>query len=170
MMQRAFGAVYRTTNRLAWLGRRSYSYESDGEFDSNSRPETTSSVQLYERSVNRVTLLGRVGKEPYFSTSSFKYANFPLATSIYYKQQGTDETKQTTTWHDVKVIKPLAVAKLHDIGTGSRLYIEGRLENRSSKGKDGKQQYRTSVVADLIIVLALKEKTEEHISFDTDRT
>src|ERR1700761_1636330 len=108
------------------------------------------------KSVNKVILLGNVGKDPEIKVlpSGQPVANFSIATSDRYKdQQGNFQDR--TEWHNL-----VAYGKLSDIirdyvKKGSKLYVEGRLTTRSWDDKEtNKKVYRTEIVINDISLLS----------------
>jgi len=107
------------------------------------------------KSVNKVILLGNVGKEPEIKVlpSGQPVANFSLATSDRYKdQQGNFQDR--TEWHNITAYGKLAEIIRDYVKKGHKIYIEGRLTTRSWDDKDTqKKVYRTEiVVADLSLL------------------
>jgi single-strand DNA-binding protein len=100
------------------------------------------------KSVNKVILLGNVGKEPEvkFLPSGGAVANFSIATSERYKDKA-GEFQEKTEWHNVVAYGKLADIIRDYVKKGSKLYVEGRLTTRSWDDKDsGKKVYRTEIV------------------------
>jgi single-strand DNA-binding protein len=107
------------------------------------------------KSVNKVILLGNVGKDPEIKVlpSGQPVANFSIATSDRYKdQQGNFQDR--TEWHNVVAYGKLADIIRDYVKKGNKLYIEGRLTTRSWDDKEsGKKVYRTEIViADLSLL------------------
>ena len=107
------------------------------------------------KSVNKVILLGNVGKDPEIKAlpSGQPVANFSIATSDRYKdQQGNFQDR--TEWHNITAYGKLAEIVRDYVKKGNKLYIEGRLTTRSWDDKDTqKKVYRTEiVVADLSLL------------------
>jgi single-strand DNA-binding protein len=100
------------------------------------------------KSVNRVTLLGNLGKdaETKFTPSGISVSKFSLATSRRSKDQQTGEWKDITDWHNISVWKTENVANY--LLKGKQVYLEGRLETRSYEDKEGQKKYFTEVVCD----------------------
>lgn len=100
------------------------------------------------KSVNKVILLGNVGKDPEvkFLPSGQPVANFSIATSERFKdKQG--EWQERTEWHNIVAYARLAEIIRDYVKKGSKLYAEGRLTTRSWDDKDsGKKVYRTEIV------------------------
>lgn len=109
-------------------------------------------------SINKVILVGNVGKDPvvrYFDKGAAK-ASFPLATSeSYTNQQG--ETITTTEWHNIVLWRSLAEVAEKTVRKGSQLYIVGKIKTRSYVDKDGNNKYITEILADTMIVLEKKQ-------------
>lgn len=99
-------------------------------------------------SINKVILVGSVGKEPEIKTTNFgKIASFSLATSESWKDKNTGEKKEKTEWHNVSVMnESLANVVERYVTKGSKLYIEGKLQTEKYTGKDGVEKYTTKVV------------------------
>jgi single-strand DNA-binding protein len=109
-------------------------------------------------SINKVILVGNVGKDPvvrYFDKGVAK-ASFPLATSeIYTNQQG--EVITTTEWHNIVLWRSLAEVAEKTVKKGSQLYIVGKIKTRSYVDKDGNNKYITEILADTMLVLEKKQ-------------
>ncbi len=101
--------------------------------------------------VNKVILLGNLGKDPDVTTleSGVKVARFPLATNEYYK--GKDgESVEKTEWHQVVLWRNRAELAEKYLSKGRMVYIEGRLQTRQWQDKEGTQRYTTEIVGDVI--------------------
>jgi single-strand DNA-binding protein len=100
------------------------------------------------KSVNKVILLGNIGKEPEFKMrpSGQGVANFSLATSERFKDKG-GEFQERTEWHNLVAYAKLAEIVRDYVKKGSKLYVEGRITTRSWDDKEsGKKVYRTEIV------------------------
>lgn len=98
-------------------------------------------------SVNKVTLVGNVGKDPEIRSfqSGDKVANFSLATSESWKDKATGERKEKTEWHKVSVTNQGLVTIIEKyVKKGSKVYLEGQLETKKYD-KDGVEHYSTQV-------------------------
>ena len=98
--------------------------------------------------INKVILIGRLGADPEIGNTSqgSKFANLSLATNKSWKDK-EGKRAEVTTWHKIKVFDPgLAVNMENYAKTGSQLYIEGELDNRSYKDSKGNQRYVTEVL------------------------
>jgi len=108
---------------------------------------------MASRSVNRVTLLGHLGRdaETKYTPSGVPCTNFTLATSRRWKDQQTGEWKEETDWHRITLWRSENVAP--HLLKGKQVYIEGRLQTRNWEDKDGNKRSTTDVVADNLILL-----------------
>lgn len=96
--------------------------------------------------VNKVILIGNVGQEPEIKTleSGQKVATFSLATSEVFKDKnGEKQTKSE--WHNIVIWGNLAGVVESYVKKGNKLYLEGKITNRSWE-KDGEKKYRTEIV------------------------
>jgi single-strand DNA-binding protein len=111
-------------------------------------------------SINKVILVGNVGKDPvirYFDKGVAK-VTFPLATSeSYTNQQG--ETITTTEWHNIVLWRAMAEVAEKTVKKGSQLYIVGKIKTRSYVDKEGNNKYITEILADTFLVLDKKQGT-----------
>jgi single-strand DNA-binding protein len=107
------------------------------------------------KSVNKVILLGNVGKDPEIKAlpSGSTVANFSIATSERFKDKG-GEWQDKTEWHNVVAYGKLADIIRDYVKKGAKLYVEGRLTTRSWDDKDsGKKLYRTEInVSDISLL------------------
>ena len=112
-------------------------------------------------SVNKVILVGNVGKDPvvrYFDKGVAK-TTFPLATSeTYTNQQG--ETITSTEWHNIVLWRALAEVAEKTVKKGTQVYIVGKIKTRSYVDKDGNNKYITEILADSMMVLEKKGGTQ----------
>ncbi len=100
-------------------------------------------------SLNKVTLIGNVGRDPEFrSTNDGKeIAVLSLATSDSWKDKATGERREKTEWHRIVVFNDGLVGVIKNlIKKGSRLYIEGSLQTRKWQDSSGVEKYTTEVV------------------------
>lgn len=100
-------------------------------------------------SVNKVILVGNVGRDPEirFTQSGGKIANLSLATSETWRDKQSGERKEKTEWHRISIFdERLADIVEKYVKKGSKLYIEGALQTRKWTGNDGVEKYTTEVV------------------------
>ncbi len=98
-------------------------------------------------SVNKVILIGRLGKDPElrYTPGGKPVGSFSLATSERWTSPD-GEKKESTTWHNIVVWgKPAEVMKEY-LRKGQEVYIEGRIDNRSWTDKEGNKRYTSEVV------------------------
>jgi single-strand DNA-binding protein len=105
------------------------------------------------RSVNKVILIGNLGRdaEAKFTPSGVSVTKFAVATSRSWKDQQTNEWKEETNWTNVVLWRQENLAQY--LTKGTKVYVEGRLHNRSYEDKDNKKVYTTEVVAEEVILL-----------------
>jgi single-strand DNA-binding protein len=100
-------------------------------------------------SVNKVTLLGNVGKDPEIRHTQDGKAivNLSIATSESWKDKASGERKEKTEWHRVVIFNE-GLAKVAEayLKKGSSVYIEGQLQTRKWTDKDGVEKYSTEIV------------------------
>lgn len=100
-------------------------------------------------SLNKVCLLGNLGKDPEIraTQSGTRIANLTVATSEYWKDKNTGEKKERTEWHRVVCfndnLSKIIEQYLHK---GSKVYLEGQNQTRKWTDKDGVDRYTTEVV------------------------
>ena len=105
--------------------------------------------------VNKVILVGRLGKDPEVRhlESGVAVANFPIATSETYKDRQTGERKEQTEWHNIVLWRGLAEVAENYLKKGDMIYVEGKLRTRSWE-RDGVTRYTTEVVGDNMTMLS----------------
>ena len=111
------------------------------------------------RSVNKVTLLGNVGKDPEIRSTpgGTMVANLTLATSDNQKDaQGA--WQERTEWHNLVAFKRTAEIVRDYVKKGSKLYIEGKITTRSWEDKETHQKrYRTEILVNELVLLSGRE-------------
>ena len=107
-------------------------------------------------SVNKVILVGNVGKDPEvkYLDNDVCVANFPLATSETYTKNGEKVTQ--TEWHNLVLWRGLAKVAENYVKKGMQLYIEGSLRTRSWEDQDGNKKYITEVMVSNMQMLGKK--------------
>ena len=100
-------------------------------------------------SVNKVILVGNLGKDP--ESRSFanggKVVSFSVATSENWKDRSSGERKEKTEWHNVSIFSEgLAGVAERYLKKGSKVYLEGQLETRKWQDQSGNDRYSTDVV------------------------
>ncbi len=114
------------------------------------------------RGVNRVMLIGNLGKDPdiQYLEGNIAVAKFPLATTETFKDRSGRLNSQTE-WHTVVLWRGLAELAQKYLHKGSLVYIEGRLKSRNWEDKDGVRKSATEVVGDNLIML--DKRSDGHI-------
>jgi single-strand DNA-binding protein len=106
------------------------------------------------RGVNRVMLIGNLGKDPDIQLleGNIAVAKFPLATTETYKDR-TGKLVSQTEWHTVVLWRGLAELTQKYLHKGSLIYVEGRLRTRNWEDKEGNRRIVTEIVGDNLIML-----------------
>jgi len=117
--------------------------------------------------MNKVMLIGNVGKEPevrYYDADQ-AVATFPLATTErgYTLQNGT-QVPDRTEWHNIVLYRGLAKVAERYIHKGEKLFIEGKIRNRSYDDQKGVKHYITEIVADNMEMLSPKSAVTNELS------
>ncbi len=100
-------------------------------------------------SVNKVILVGNLGRDPEVRTSQdgSKIVNLNIATSESWKDRSSGERKEKTEWHRVVIFNPnLADIAERYLRKGSSVYVEGALQTRKWTDQSGQEKYSTEVV------------------------
>jgi single-strand DNA-binding protein len=105
-------------------------------------------------SVNRVILVGRLGRDPEtrYTSSGQAVCNFTLATNEVYRNR-TGEQQERTEWHRIVVWGKLAETAQQYLKKGSLVYIEGRIQTRQWDDRDGNKRTTTEIVANTFRML-----------------
>jgi len=109
-------------------------------------------------SINKVILVGHVGKDPVvrYIDKGVAVASFSLATSeSYTNKQG--ETVTLTEWHNIVLWRALAEVAEKTVKKGTQVYIVGKIKTRSYVDKDGINKYITEILGDTMLVLEKKQ-------------
>jgi single-strand DNA-binding protein len=100
-------------------------------------------------SVNKVILVGNLGKDPEVRRmqSGDPVVNLSIATSETWRDKSSGERKEKTEWHRVVIFnKNLAEIAEKYLRKGAKVYVEGSLQTRKWSDKDGQEKYSTEVV------------------------
>ena len=110
-------------------------------------------------SVNKVILVGNLGKDPEvrYMTNGDAVANVTIATSDSWKDKATGEKKESTEWHRVVFYRKLAEIVSQYLKKGSQVYIEGRIRTRKWQDKEGQERYTTEIEADEMRMLGSRQ-------------
>lgn len=114
-------------------------------------------------SVNKVILVGNVGKEPETRhlENGTPVCSFSLATNETYTNKNGERVTNTE-WHNITLWRGLAETAQKYVKKGSQLYIEGRIRSRSWDDKDGNKRYTTEIVGDTMKLLGRKSDDNTH--------
>ncbi|NBO71858.1 single-stranded DNA-binding protein [bacterium] len=118
------------------------------------------------RSLNKVQLIGHVGKDPEytFTSGGTAVATFRLATSESWKDKN-GALQENTDWHTIVVwnsqYRNLADIVHKLVHKGSKLYVEGKLKYRTYESRDGSKRTVTEIIADNIMLLDAKPVNEQ---------
>ena len=106
------------------------------------------------RSVNKVTLIGTLGRDPEirYMPNGNAVANLSLATDESYNDRQTGQKVEKTEWHRITVYGKLAEIVQQYLKKGARAYFEGKLRTREWE-KDGVKRYTTEIIANDMVML-----------------
>jgi single-strand DNA-binding protein len=110
------------------------------------------------KGLNRVMLIGNLGKDPEvsYTASGIAVAKFSIATGERWKDE-SGNTQERTEWHNIVVWSKLAEICGQYLKKGSKVFIEGRLQTRSWDDKNsGTKRYMTEIVAQNMVMLDSK--------------
>lgn len=99
--------------------------------------------------VNKVIILGNLGADPVIrkTQDGRSVANFSVATSETWKNKLTNERKERTEWHRVVIFNEGLCTLLERFARkGTRIYLEGHIQTRKWKDKDGQERYTTEIL------------------------
>lgn len=106
------------------------------------------------KSLNRVTLIGNLGKDPElrYTAGGQAVATFSIATNESWKDK-EGNLQEKTEWHNIVAWQRLAEICGEYLKKGRKVYIEGRLQTRNYEDKEGVKRYVTEIVAQDMILL-----------------
>ncbi len=99
--------------------------------------------------INKVILVGRLGKDPEvrYTPSGVAVANFSIATSEEWKDKDTGQKQERTEWHRIVAWRRLGEICGEYLRKGKQVYIEGRIQTKSWEDREGNTRYTTEIVA-----------------------
>ena len=114
---------------------------------------------MFNRSVNKVVLVGNLGKDPEmrYTQNGGAVANFSVATTESWKNKTTGEYDNKTEWHNIVVFGKFAELVGQYIKKGQKVYVEGKLQNSTWDKEDGTKGYKTEIIASDIQLLDSKQ-------------
>lgn len=115
-------------------------------------------------SVNKVILIGNVGKDPEvrYLENGVIVASTTLATTDHYTDKKTGNKREITEWHNLVFWRGLGELAKNYIKKGSKIYVSGKLRSRSYTDKENIVRYVTEIVVEELQLLSPKsaEKVE----------
>ena len=108
-------------------------------------------------SVNKVILVGNLGKDPElrYTPSGAAVVTFSIATTERYKDREGNRQEKTE-WHNIVAWRQLAEICGKFLHKGKQVYIEGKIQTRNYDDRDGNKKYITEIVADQMQMLGSK--------------
>ncbi len=101
-------------------------------------------------SVNKVILVGNLGKDPEvrtFGNGGDRKASFTMATSESWRDKASGERREKTQWHNIVVMNENIIKVVENyLKKGSKVYVEGQIENRKYTDSSGQEKYITEIV------------------------
>lgn len=118
---------------------------------------------LIMASVNKVILVGNLGKDPElrYMANGEAVANFSIATTDSWKDK-EGKKQERTEWHNIVIYRKLAEIAGDYLKKGRTVYIEGRLQTRKWQTKEGQDRYTTEIIADQMQMLGGREDANNH--------
>ncbi len=107
------------------------------------------------RSVNKVILLGNLGKDAELSylPSGQAVSKVTMATNRRYKDKN-GELQEETEWHNIVLWGKTAETLTQYLTKGQKVYVEGRIRSRTWEGRDGNKHYTTEVIANDVVLVS----------------
>jgi single-strand DNA-binding protein len=123
------------------------------------------------RGVNKVILIGNLGKDPElrYLPSGQAVVKFPLATGMKWKDKN-GQLQERTDWHNIVAFGRQGEVCNEYLKKGSPVYVEGRIQTRSWEDKDGNKKYMTEIIAQLVNMLGRKGEPEEEVPEEVAET
>ena len=105
-------------------------------------------------SLNKVMLIGRLGKDPEirYTQDGSPVANFSLATSDFWTDK-SGTRQERTEWHNIVAWRKLADLSKRYLSKGRQVYVEGRLQTREWDDRDGNKRRTTEIVASQMVLI-----------------
>ncbi|MFP4370332.1 MAG: single-stranded DNA-binding protein [Candidatus Kapaibacterium sp.] len=121
------------------------------------------------RSLNKVMLIGNVGKDPVlqFTPGGIPVTYLKLATSETWRDNN-NRLREQTDWHTVVAWRGLAEVVCKLLKKGDRVYIEGKIQTRTFHDRGGKKKHVVEVVADQMLTLENKGRHNDSLNYSSD--
>lgn len=112
------------------------------------------------KSLNRATILGRIGKDAdtKFTASGVAVTTFSVATDHSWKDKASGEWKSEADWHNIVLWRAENLAQY--LSKGTQVYVEGRIRFRQYEDRDGAKRYVTEIVAENVVLCGGKRQPE----------
>ncbi|MBI5325011.1 MAG: single-stranded DNA-binding protein [Ignavibacteriae bacterium] len=116
------------------------------------------------RTLNKVLLVGNVGKEPDFkyTSSGIPVVTFRMATTEVWRDK-ENNMQEHTDWHTVTAWRGLAEVIQKIVKKGSKVFVEGKLQSRQFDDKSGQRKQVVEVLAENILLLEYKKFAREEV-------
>lgn len=116
------------------------------------------------RTLNKVMLIGNVGKNPElkFTPSGIPVASLRLATSETWRDKD-GKLQEHTDWHTVIAWRGLAEVIHKLVSKGSRIYVEGKIQTRTFEDKTGVRKHVVEILAENMLILEHKKTKDDNI-------
>lgn len=113
---------------------------------------------MFDRSVNKVVLIGSLGKDPEIrhTQAGLTVASLTLATTDSWKDKVSGERVENTEWHRLSVFNRLGEMCGQYLKKGNKIYIEGKLKTRKWQAQDSSDRYTTEIVVSQLEMLDSK--------------
>lgn len=123
------------------------------------------------RSVNKVILLGNIGKdaEMNYTQNKFPICTFSLATTERVRNDKTNESSDRTEWHRCVLAGKMAENLMPFLKKGIKLYVEGKLHTREWQDREGKKRYSTEIRIMNVQILTSKGESSSNIYQDYEQ-
>ena len=110
-------------------------------------------------SVNKVTIIGNLGRDPEnrYLPSGEQVTSIAVATTDRWRDKATGEQKEATEWHRISFFGKLAEIAGQYLKKGSPVYVEGKLRTQKYTDKDGIERYQTNIIASTMQMLGSKQ-------------
>jgi single-strand DNA-binding protein len=107
------------------------------------------------KSLNKAQVIGNAGKdaEVRYTGTGKAVASFSVATTDSWKDKASGQMQERTEWHNIVAWDRLAEICGEYVKKGTRVYIEGKIQNRSYDDKDGNKRYISEIVAQDMMLL-----------------
>lgn len=117
---------------------------------------------MFNRSVNKVVLVGNLGKDPEmrYTQNGGAVANFSIATTESWKNKQTGEYENKSEWHNIVVFGKFGEMVGQYLKKGAKVYVEGKLQTNKWQGQDGQDRYKTEIIANDIQMLDARSQNQ----------